>query len=91
MPLEPALAPDAVAAMIAHMNDDHADSVLGYVHRFAALPAATSARLVGLETTHMLIEATIDGSAESVRIPFDHSLRDAADARNTLIAMARPA
>jgi len=85
------LPPEQIAAMIAHMNDDHADSVLGYVHRFGALPAATSARLVGLETTHMLIEATIDGSAESVRIPFDHPLRDAADARDTLIAMARPA
>lgn len=91
MPTGSPLPPDAVAAMIEHMNDDHADAVLGYVHRFGALPAAQAARLVAIEPTHMLIDATVDGTTRAVEIAFDHTLRDAGDARDTLIAMARPA
>jgi len=89
MPLEPALAPDAVAAMIAHMNDDHADSVLGYVHHYAQLPAAESATLVSMDANGMLVHAIVDGAVQPVAIAFDHTLQDAADARDTLIAMAR--
>jgi putative heme iron utilization protein len=77
--------------MIAHMNDDHADAVLGYVRRFAALPAAEAATLVAIEPTHMVIHATLGGAMRTVEVPFDHELRDAGDARDTLIAMARPA
>jgi putative heme iron utilization protein len=84
-----ALPPEQIAAMIAHMNDDHADSVLGYVHRFAALPEATAATLVSLDANGMLVHAMVDGAPQPVAIAFDHTLRDAADARDTLIAMAR--
>jgi putative heme iron utilization protein len=83
------LPPTAIAAMIAHMNDDHADAVLGYVHHYAKLPAASSATLVGIDADGMLVHATIDGAPQPVTIPFDHTLRDADDARDTLIAMAR--
>ena len=86
---EATLPPAAVAAMIAHMNDDHADAVLGYVHRYAALPAQ-AATLVSLDATGMLIHATHDDGLHIVTVPFDHVLRDAGDARDTLIAMARP-
>jgi putative heme iron utilization protein len=86
---EVALPPEQIAAMIAHMNDDHADSVLGYVHHYAKLTAAQSATLVALDADGMLVHAVIDGAAQPVAIPFDHTLRDAADARDTLIAMAR--
>jgi putative heme iron utilization protein len=75
--------------MIAHMNEDHADAVLGYVHRLGSLPAAESARLIAIEPTHMLIHATTGSATTPLDVPFDHVLRDAADARDTLIAMAR--
>ncbi len=84
-----ALPPEQIAAMIAHMNDDHADAVLGYVHHYAALPDAQSATLVALDASGMLVHAVIDGTSQPVAIAFDHTLRDAADARDTLIAMAR--
>jgi putative heme iron utilization protein len=84
-----ALPPEQIAAMITHMNDDDADSVLGYVHHFAKLPAATAATLVSLDANGMLVHATIDGALQPVPIAFDHTLVDAADARDTLIAMAR--
>jgi putative heme iron utilization protein len=84
-----ALPPEHIAAMIAHMNDDHADAVLGYVHRYAALPEAKAATLVSLDANRMLVHAEIDGTTQPVAIAFDHALSDAADARDTLIAMAR--
>jgi putative heme iron utilization protein len=84
-----ALPPDQIAAMIAHMNADHADSVLGYVHHYAKLSAAESATLVSLDANGMLVHAMVDGTPQSVAIAFDHTLVDAADARDTLIAMAR--
>jgi putative heme iron utilization protein len=80
---------ETVAAMIAHMNDDHADAVLGYVQHFAALPQAEAATLVALDPTGMVVHATIEGAQRIVSIPFDHVLRDAQDARETLITMAR--
>jgi putative heme iron utilization protein len=86
---EVALPPEQIVAMIKHMNDDHADSVLGYVHHFAKLPAATAATLVSMDADGMLVHAVIDGTAQPVTIAFDHTLVDAADARDTLIAMAR--
>ncbi len=84
------LPPDAIDAIISHMNDDHAEAVLGYVHRFGAVPAADAARLVSMDSTHMLIHATVGGTAQTIEIAFDHTLRDAKDARDTLISMARP-
>jgi putative heme iron utilization protein len=85
----PVLPAETVAAMIDHMNADHADAVLGYVHRFAGLAAAEAATLVSLDPTGMVVHATLDGTQRIVSIPFDHVLRDADDARDTLIAMAR--
>jgi putative heme iron utilization protein len=58
---EVALPPDQIAAMIKHMNDDHADSVLGYVHYYAKLPAAESATLVSMDANGMLVHAVVDG------------------------------
>ncbi len=84
-----ALPPEQIAAMIKHMNDDHADSVLGYVHHYAQLPSAESATLVSIDANGMLVHAMVDGAAQPVAIAFDHTLQDAADARDTLIAMAR--
>lgn len=85
------LSNDVTAPMIAHMNDDHADSVLHYVRRYASLPEATAAVLLAIEPTHMSIEAIIGGSARTVDVAFDHTLSGAADAHATLIAMARTA
>jgi len=83
------LPPEQIAAMIKHMNNDHADSVLGYVHHYAQLPAAESATLVLIDANGMLVHAMVDGATQPVAIAFDRTLQDAADARDTLIAMAR--
>jgi putative heme iron utilization protein len=84
----PMLSPEDAVSICRHMNDDHADSILGYARDFAGISDANGARMTSIDPSGMDIE--IDGAAgpRTVRIAFDHELRDSADARDTLIAMA---
>lgn len=81
----------AIAAIVAHMNDDHADSVADYARHYGAMDQVDSAHLIGLDADAMRIEAFAGGARSVIVVDFDHPLRDAADARDTLIAMAREA
>lgn len=76
--------------MCAHMNDDHADAVATYARIFANCTDAESARLIGLDAAGMDLEVETTGGFVTARVAFDHTLQDADDARQTLIAMARP-
>jgi putative heme iron utilization protein len=82
---------EQVDGMLEHMNDDHADSVLLYVHYYARRPGAEAARMTGIDAWGMDIEATFDGHAEHVRIAFDEPLTDAHDAHMTLVRMSKKA
>ena len=86
-----ALTADAVAGMCAPMNDDHADSILAYVHHYARLTEATAARMMQLDASGIDVHVVMPSGGRSVRIAFDHAVRDTDDARQTLIAMARTA
>jgi len=72
-----------------HMNEDHADSVAGYVRVFGNMPEAQTARLVSFDASGMDIDVETAAGPTPVRIAFDHELRDGDDARDTLIAMAK--
>ena len=85
------LDPTAIAAILQHMNDDHADSVAAYARHFGDMPAVDSATLVGLDADCMRIVAYAGAEKSALVIDFDHELRDADDARDTLIAMAQAA
>lgn len=77
--------------MIAHMNEDHADSVLAYVRHFGARPEASAARLLDVTPTDMCIEATTPDGEERLTIPFDHRLESSHDAHMTMIKMSKQA
>ena len=79
----------AVAAIVAHMNDDHADAVAAYVRHYGNLPEVDSATLLSIDSKAMRIAATTGNSTRTETVDFDHDLRDSNDARDTLIAMAR--
>ncbi len=81
----------AIAAIVAHMNEDHADSVRDYARYFGALAAVESAVLQTFDSAGMAVVATVGGTTQRLAIPFDHPLRDTDDARETLVAMARAA
>jgi putative heme iron utilization protein len=71
------------------MNDDHADAIVAYAHHFANASDVTEATMTAIDATGM--DLTTNGSSQKLRIPFDHELQDAQDARVTLIAMAQTA
>lgn len=74
-----------------HMNDDHADAVLMYAKVFGNAAQATQARMVDIDAEGMNLAAQVDETPLTVRISFDHVLKDAEDAHQTLIAMVKQA
>ena len=82
---------EASAAICEHMNEDHADSIADYARRFACLDGVTAARMTGIDAEGMDLAVEMGDRTVAARVVFDHVLGDAADARDTLIAMARAA
>ncbi len=86
-----ALTPEVVAQICAHMNDDHADSLALYAKVFGKCEGVAAARLRAFDANGMDLEVDTAQGERPTRIAFDHAVRDADDARATLIAMAREA
>lgn len=74
-----------------HMNDDHADAILLYAKAFANTENAISAAMLKIDAQGMDLDVRDHNSATPVRIIFDHELKDAEDAHQTLIAMVKQA
>jgi putative heme iron utilization protein len=85
------LTPEAIAKICAHMNDDHSDSLALYAKVFGKCEGALAARLRAFDADGMDLDVETAEGARRTRILFDHAIRDADDARVTLIAMAREA
>jgi len=92
---EPPPAPftgDEVGRMIAHMNEDHADSVLAYLRHFGGRPEASEARLLDLTPILMRLEGRDKtGACCSAEITFDHRLESTHDAHMTMVKMSKQA
>lgn len=74
-----------------HMNEDHADAIVLYAKAFGNTPETTAAMMQSIDPEGMNLEATVDGNPIPLRITFDHTLQDAEDAHQTLIAMVKQA
>ena len=72
-----------------HMNKDHAEAVLTYAQRYGNEQSATAATLTAIDDKGMTLEAEVNGTPKPVRISFDHELKDANDAHQTLVAMLK--
>lgn len=57
------LTPEDKAEIISHMNADHADAVLAYVHYFAGQREFSEATLVGIHEEYMTIESNCSDSS----------------------------
>ena len=62
--------PEVVAQIARHMNGDHADDNVLIVRGWAGSPRPSAARMSGMDADGMDFEATVDGIAVPVRIPF---------------------
>lgn len=65
-----AVTPDVVAQVSRHMNDDHAADCLLICQGLGGQPAATAARMSGLDADGFDFTATVAGAPVAVRVPF---------------------
>lgn len=82
------MTPADVERIVSHMNEDHADSVLHYVHYYGKRPEVPSATLLSLDAEALHISL---GSGEEVLIPVIRPLLSAHDAHMVLVDMAKEA
>ena len=74
-----------------HMNKDHGEAVLLYATAYGNQPNATAATMESIDPEGMTLAVTVDGTATSVRVNFDHTLTGAEDAHHTLVEMLKQA
>ena len=77
---------DAAAAIVAHMNRDHADALVAYARYFAG-EAADEATMVSVDRLGFKLRLRRGGRLHSVRIAFPHEVTTARDSRTVLIEM----
>jgi putative heme iron utilization protein len=86
-----AFPPDVVTAIMRHMNSDHADDCGVIVRGLGGQPAASAARMSGMDADGMDFVATVDGQPTPVRIPFAERLTERRQVRAEAARMYRDA
>jgi hypothetical protein len=90
-PTDP-FAPEVVAAVVAHMVDDHGDDTLRIARAQGGVPEARAARLLTFDADGLTIEAQLaDGSVIDVRVPWDTIPTDRTAIRLELVRMVEEA
>jgi hypothetical protein len=90
-PTDP-FAPEVVAAVVAHMVDDHAEDTLRIARAQGGAPDARAARLLALDADGLAIEAQLaDGSVAQVRVPWGTVPADRTGIRLELVRMVEEA
>ena len=83
--------PDVVTQIARHMNGDHADDNVLIVRGLGGAPTATAARMSGMDADGMDFDATVDGIAVPIRIPFAERLTERRQVRAEAVRMYRDA
>ncbi|WBB67853.1 DUF2470 domain-containing protein [Micromonospora sp. WMMD812] len=81
--------PDVVAAIMRHMNGDHADDCRVICQGLGGRPDATAATMSGMDAAGMDFVATVDGAPVPVRIPFRAPLTERRQVRAEAARMYR--
>lgn len=76
-----------VAAIVKHMNADHADDSLLICRTLGGQPSAREAHMVGFNAEHAVFSARIDGGVVDVRIGWAGAVRERADVRAEVVGM----
>jgi putative heme iron utilization protein len=83
--------PEVVAQIARHMNDDHAEDNVLIVRGLGGIGTASAARMSSLDEDGMDFEATVDGIAVPVRIPFSERLTERRQVRGEAVRMYQEA
>jgi heme oxygenase (biliverdin-IX-beta and delta-forming) len=81
---------DAAPAIIAHMNEDHADALALYCRAFAEV-AADEATMTAVDRLGFRVRARVGDRLQGLRINFTREARTTAEARAVLVDMVREA
>jgi heme iron utilization protein len=81
----------SAAAIIDHMNDDHADAMVLYCRAFSKATAVTSASMTGVDRYGFEISALTPQGPRPVRLAFAKPLSTAEEVRAALITMVKDA
>ena len=79
--------PDVVAAVTAHVNDDHANACLDIVRALGPAPAATEACLEDVDAETATFAAVVGGEVVRVRVPWARPIAERAEIRTAIVAM----
>ena len=83
--------PEVVAQIARHMNDDHAEDNVLIVRGLGGIEAASAARMSGMDADGMDFDATVNGIAVPVRIPFSERLTERRQVRGEAVRMYQQA
>jgi len=81
------LLPEEKEEIISHMNSDHADAVLTYVHYYAGIGEATSATLDKVTEEMMWVSATVGESQSQLEIPLVRRVSNIKEAEHAMVEM----
>ena len=81
------LLPEEKEEIISHMNRDHADAALTYVHCYAGIADATSATLDNVTEEMMSISATVGDSQSQLEIPMVRRVSNIKEAEHVMVEM----
>ena len=81
------LLPEEIEEIISHMNSDHADAVLTYVHHYAGIAEAESATLDKVNEEVMWISADVEGVRKDLEIPLSKRISNIKEAENVMVEM----
>jgi hypothetical protein len=84
--------PEVRAEIIEHMNSDHPDAVLAYLHHFAGMREAESAQIIDVNDTSMLIErdhgdGTTSNKGNLVEVALSEPISNIKDAERVMVMM----
>lgn len=78
------------AAIVEHMNTDHAENLLNYCRHFHNMNA-TTANMLGIDCDGFDVNASTGDTSTALRFDFEQPIHDAQSARMVLVAMAKAA
>lgn len=81
---------DVEAAIVGHMNADHADALVAYCRHYAGV-AADAATLTSVDRMGFRVRARVGDRLHGVRINFPSEVRTTEEARSVFVGMLRTA
>lgn len=84
-------APDVVAAVAEHMNDDHEDDSLMIVQTLGAVPDAVAAEVADLDGDGVDFRVTVGGQERTLRLAWSRRLVERREIREEFVRMYREA